>query len=416
MSEDRGRNGRFPNCHARMKNVFRRFRVLLVKLIDRLVLVPALRLIEPVWKIRITPLHTARMGHLTFNTHIHISRREIEGPEPRTTRIIFGADPCNRQLFDMLKRRIPIVESRAMSAWFNYDYDYLAGTPFFGFLPGFSTEHREIDHNGAVLSFTEEEEAKGKALLRDIGIGDNDWFVCFQARDPAYQVARGGPTDEFRHRDCDIATFLKAARHIAARGGFAVRYGSVVARPLGDLGDSRIVDYSTLFRSDFGDVYLAAKCRFMLGAGTGSILLPPMFNVPVALTNHVPLRVNPTRRHSLYIPKLFREAKSGRWLTCREWEALGMYEHNLVVPYTRWDFPETYDKEGIELVNNSEDDILDLALDMLDRLEGRAPPPEAAELQAFYKRRFYAHVPGMAAHGPDIGARFALKYRDILAG
>ena len=75
--------------------------------------------------------------------------------------------------------------------------------------------------------------------------------------------------------------------------------------------------------------------------------------------------------------------------------------------------PSWYGDRDIDFVDNSADDILDLCRDMFDLLSGREPPPGAAELQRLYKERFFASDPNRI-YAPNIGARFALKYQNLI--
>ena len=43
-------------------------------------------------------------------------------------------------------------------------------------------EYYLYNHTESELFFTEEEEEKGRVLLAEMGIGADDWFVCFHAR------------------------------------------------------------------------------------------------------------------------------------------------------------------------------------------------------------------------------------------
>ncbi len=377
-------------------------------------LTPILWLIEPFRRIRLTHLWCARFGPLAYNTHLFLGRLAVDGPEHRTTRLYFGAKPANRQLFDMWKRRIPIIESRVLSALYHHAGPGMAKSRFFAPLPQDMTSFRALDA-GPMLSFTTAEERRGRALLEEMGIGSDDWFICFQGRDALYHRQRADLGDSGAHRNVDVATYLKAARHVTARGGFALRVGAVAERPLPDIADPRVIDYACRHRSDFGDIYLLGHCRFLLGCSTGTNSLPPLFKHPTAQANTMPLRPVPMGRQSLYIPVFIHEQTTGRRLDFAEIESLGAYEYDDRAKTMIWEYPGHLEKLGFRIVPNDEDDILDLCLDMLDRLEGRPADSEALECQQFYKRRYFANIPDMD-FAPDIGPRFALKYRHLFSG
>jgi putative glycosyltransferase (TIGR04372 family) len=372
------------------------------------IILPALFIIEPFYRIRITPLHTARIGHLAMNTQRYVASCELDGPERRTLRIIFGARPCNRQLMNMWKQRVTIVDSVAVTAFYHFAIPVLGKSRFFQALEGEMHNFREMDYNGPLLTFSDDEEAAGKRLLDEMGIGDRPGFVCFIARDSGYHANRGFPVTS-PHRNSDVGTYLKAAQHIVSMGAAAVRMGAGVEAPLPDGLGPGIVDYAYRHHSDFGDIYLIAKCRFFLASAAGIIHVAPVFKTPVAAVNMLPYIPAPTGRHSLYIPKILTHLDTGEMVTFAEvhrvkgfsWE----YDANRI-----WDKHETYQQHGFSIYDNSPEEILDLCLDMEDRLNGIEPDAETRELQLLLKRRFLSGGPYDLEHIPDIGPRFARKY------
>jgi putative glycosyltransferase (TIGR04372 family) len=189
--------------------------------------------------------------------------------------------------------------------------------------------------------------------------------------------------------------------------------GAVVERPLPAHGNSRIIDYATQHRSDFGDIYLLGKCRFLLCCGTGTESVPPLFGIPVAKANMMPLRPTPVGANGLYIPKLIRPLAGGRPLSFAECAEMGAYAYGDRAREMVWEYPGRLEQLGYTPDENEAEDILDLCLDMLDLLDGIPSDSEAARLQALYQSRFFGHFPD-ACLLPKIGARFALKYRNLI--
>ena len=79
-----------------------------------------------------------------------------------------------------------------------------------------------------------------------------------------------------------------------------------------------------------------------------------------------------------------------------------------------WDDYETFEKNGFGILENTPEEILELCMDMEDRLNGVAPDAAARELQVIYKERFLGGGPYDLAHVPDIGPRFAKKYQSLI--
>jgi putative glycosyltransferase (TIGR04372 family) len=258
------------------------------------------------------------------------------------------------------------------------------------------------------LRFTPFEDEQGKEMLHRMGIGDRDWFVCLHVRDPVY-LSRLYPGRDFQYhsyRDCDIKNYLEAAKYIAACGGFAVRMGHGVAAKLPDLHEPRIIDYASHYRSDAGDIYLAAKAKFFLGNTSGPFLVSMIFGVPVALANYVALewRTN-FKAGDLFIPKKVWSIEKKRFLTFREILELGV---------GRWLDGKAYERAGLEVIENTAQEILDLAREMNERLDGSFKTTEEDdELQRAFLSQSQPHhyCYRSPAH---IGTRFLRENKELL--
>jgi putative glycosyltransferase (TIGR04372 family) len=378
---------------------------------------PILWLIEPFWRIRLGEFLEDRIGHLAANTEFYVRLSERDGWPRRTTALWFAWNPANRQLLDMWKRRLNVIESLWLRRIFIAVRPILARTRFCAMLPMIPYDWHEVMFTGRpALRFTAAEEEQGRRQLAAIGIGPTDWFVCFHARDRAYLSTREG-FGEKRHTDyldSSIDNYIPAMQWIASLGGYAVRVGAAVHAPLPDLG-ARIIDYATHHRSDFMDIYLPAKCRFFLGTNSGFYNAALIFNVPVALTNMCPFPfVGMGGTNIMDIFKLLRSAKLQRILTLPEINDMGLLEcyRNEPVRLRKLFNGTTYDKLGLQWVENEAQDILGLCMDMMDRIEGRAPSEEAVRLQAAF-RALYRQAPD-SRHLGGIGPRFALRYAHLI--
>lgn len=234
--------------------------------------------------------------------------------------------------------------------------------------------------------------------------------MCFHARDHAYldrtQPWRSREAWSYHdYRDCDIKHYVPAAEHLAGRGIPALRIGYVVAAPLDDAGPG-VIDYATRHRSELGDIYLLARCKFFLGNTAGMLCIPQIFGVPVAAANWIPLRFALLGRRDLFIPKKLWSVERRRFLTFAEIFGAG---------FDRFLESREYERAGLEVVENSADEILALCREMDDRLDGRwTETDEDRELQARYR----AVMPAghhSKAFPSRIGAHFLRENRELLA-
>lgn len=384
-----------------------------------IIIVPLFSMVSRLIKLRFTPLHVMRIGSLAPITHFYVAQRKLSGVGDGTVRLFFGALPCNRQLFEMWGRILPIVESRLLWAFYQYANDILERLPTFRPLPMDKGDGALLNcyyltsESGGVLSFNEEDESRGRELLDSLGIGSSDWFVCFQGRDSVYQKNIEAHSDTKSHRNAPIESYLPAAEHITKLGGFAIRTGHMVSGPLPNSGNPKIIDYALTGRSDFGDIYLLGKNRFFLGSSTGTQHIPPLFGVPVATAHLLCLMPDKTGRQSIYCPKLIQSRDTGEFVSYSEIFASTFYPQNFIMTKNP-DAIEHYENEKYTVIDNSADDVLDLCKDMLDQIEGIPPHPDALKCQKTYQDKFFRDAEDVYEYGPHIGPRFALKYRHLI--
>jgi putative glycosyltransferase (TIGR04372 family) len=383
-------------------------------------LIGLLYLIEPFWRIRIAHLGVDRIGHLAFSLHILAANRKLHGPPPRTTEVLLAGNPCNNQLLRMWKRVLPLIDNRVLSSLWHHNKPLLARTPFHIVHDHNCQNHTELSAFGSFLPFTPDEEKKGHALLRSMGIGENDWWVCMMARDSSYSWARLPESDKkkwtyqqfaahskIHHSDMD--TFMPAAMEIVERGGFVLRMGAKVEAPL-ESPHPRIIDYATLHRSDFGDIYLAAKAKFYLGGSTGFPFVCMVFDVPTCIVNVAPVYPTDLRKRDYYAPTLIREIRSGRILHYSECHAMGMFD---IAPGRIWKSTPHYERAGVEPIFLPPDDILAICRDMFNLCEGIPPTAEAITVQEHFRHAYTQHISSWR-DAPAIAPSFALKYRHLI--
>jgi putative glycosyltransferase (TIGR04372 family) len=131
-----------------------------------------------------------------------------------------------------------------------------------------------------------------------------------------------------------------------------------------------------------------------------------VFGVRSALANLTPMSTAlPLGPADIGIPKLLRQS-SGEFAT---------FAQILGSPAANYRFDDLYKASGLTVVDNSPEEIRDLAVEMLDTLEDRnVRSQEDAALQ----RRFQALVrPGHYAYGSTsrIGRDFLRKYAALLS-
>lgn len=381
-------------------------------------LFPALVLINVILKIfmkvkgykniNIIDVNYTRIGHMAADTELFL-RSNLQNKEKQLNFLVFlifwnKQFVANKQLTNMIKRKIKVVEDifsthlilflcRNMKVLRKYE-------------PHCNFNFEVWDKYPPQLSFTIEEEEKGKELLREMNVEPEAKFICFHSRDECYLEKESGGQgySHNNYRDCSINNYLMAAEFLARKGIYAIRMGEIIKDKL-TVNNSKIIDYAPCYRSDFGDMYLPAKCKFFLGNTAGLALVPVIFNVPVAIANYIPLGYPPLSARDIFIPKKLWLTKNKRFLTFREIIEMGAHE---------WQYTQNYLDNGIEVIENTPEEILELAKEMDARIDGRwVETEEDIELQTKYRQLF---TPGIRGYGfkSRIGSKFLRDNRNLL--
>jgi putative glycosyltransferase (TIGR04372 family) len=153
-------------------------------------------------------------------------------------------------------------------------------------------------------------------------------------------------------------------------------------------------------------VYLSAKSRFYLGSDSGIFALTQLFRRPIAMVS-VPSteRVHSWGPNDLTIPKKLWLRSQGRTLTFRETIESGA---------GRFARSDLFEDLGLDVIENSPEEITALAIEMDERLNGTW---QAADEDEELQRRFWSIYEGSELHGnvlARIGAEFLRQNKDLL--
>ncbi|MFZ5354287.1 MAG: TIGR04372 family glycosyltransferase [Bacillota bacterium] len=362
-------------------------------------------------KIHVFDIFSGRIGELVFNIEDIIPRFSNLNDDSEIF-ILVSRFPlekvCNLQLYKMIKREYIVIDSILLikiielladndrDLWCyhkqNYSYDF-----------NFDLFNR----TNTGLKFTEEEMIQGNVLLNSMSIGNNEPFVCIHVRDSGYLASINKDVDWSYHdyRDSDINTYIKALEHLAGKGYSCIRMGYNSKQSL-EIENKRIIDYATNYRTDFGDIFLCAKCKFMIGTNSGLSQVPSLFNVPVIWVNMIPFGAAPYLKDDLYIPKKLWYIEEKRFLTFRE-----MLDSRI----QEWgQFSQNYKKMGVEIIDNTPDEILDVTVEMNERLNSTWIETDEDKYYQNILKSMYK--PGDWAYGSSakMGAKFLRENINLL--
>lgn len=251
-----------------------------------------------------------------------------------------------------------------------------------------------------LLTLSSSHRKRGWDCLQQLGVPEGAWFVCLHVRESGF--LKEGNNSYHAYRNADINTYLPAIQTIVERGGWVIRMGDPTMKTLSSM--DHVIDYAHRdVRSDWMDVFCCAECRFFLGTTSGLFIISYDFGVPCALTNFTPIGERPWSGKDVFIPKLYWYADKEHYLTFEE----------TLAPQFRYCYDgNTFESSGIKIVDNTPEEINDLVLEMMDRLDVNLEYNEEDER---LQKRFNALLPynkyGIASR---IGSEFLRKYEWLL--
>jgi putative glycosyltransferase (TIGR04372 family) len=394
-----------------LRRKFYHFLFLLFKVIIAILFVPfaiIIRIIRPIKAIRIGKLISQRLGHFALEPELYLCERDIGLHDKNSVDIFYCSGRIsNSQLKLMWARTICIIDFIRPLDWANRC------------LPGYKKHivplcsfkhedpHALLDSSKPHLVFTNEEEERGRNGLKKLGVPQGSSFICFHCRDSAYLNTKlPGDWNYHDYRDSTINNYILAAESLVKIGYYALRMGAVVKDSL-ITNNPRIIDYATFGRDDFMDIYLFAKCHFLIAANSGSGALGWVFRRPNAFANVAPFLgiAGIQRSPDLFIPKKYWLSREQRFMTFDEILSSGagnFYETHQYVSF------------GIELIENSPEEIRDLTIEMDERLKGTW---ETTEEERSLQDKFNSILDKNGLKGvrmPRIGTSFLRENQDLL--
>ena len=355
-------------------------------------MVIVMRLIRPFFLVRWKELNSSRIGHFAADVEIYCCERDakINIPSQRYVDLFYLKKYIsNVQLAKMWRRSIIILPT-----WLLFPL-FIVNRFFNIFVPG--GHYHEVNYQGLSvkqlniegisspsvhddrdiynllgktqphLSFTQNEEIKGKEILKKFGVPIDAKFVCLAVRDSAYLDMHKKETYSRRdwsyhkYRDGNIEDFVLAAEELVNRGYYIFRMGVKVLRPLKS-SNPKIIDYANSgMRSEFTDVYLCAKCTFFISAESGLEKVPVIFRKPTVCRQMPLAYIFTGYQKDLIIVKHHINKKNKKKMTMSE-----IFLSNTAMALTAAEFK----KNEVELEENSSEEIKDVAIEMDERLKG----------------------------------------------
>jgi len=350
-----------------MNIYLKRFLKIFFYLISPLVIIVIL-ILRPIKKIRFSLQSSERLGDFAAHMEVYLSENKIKN-SPQYLDIFILTDIISNKTFtELLKKKVIILPNFITYPIYHvikiFEKKYL-------FLQSLILKTKFEDNNFSILktdcNLVPDDEflRKGNDFLKRVGIPKDAKIICLIVRDNEY-LKRKFPKknwDYHNYRNSNIDNYKMAISAATNRGYYVFRMGEFVEKKLEIEGNKKIIDYSNNYRSDFLDIFLAYRCSFCITTATGWDCVPAFtFRKPVIWTNYTPAGNMLTySKDFLFSMKNHFDKVKKKKLNLKE-----ISQSNIAYAMDS----KLFENSNIELQENEPEDLKDLTLEMIDRLEG----------------------------------------------
>jgi len=341
----------------------------LIFFIPGIFIITFLILVRPIILIRLGVLHR-RFGHFIGNIELYLLEKQNNINTPKSKHIDLWVMPNqipNSYMAIIIRRHLKIININPkliLEAKHIINFFY-GKSPFF--IGDNTQQDRDVNNllykSKTILALNEKEISEGERILTKYGIKKDEKIVCMINRDDLY-LKKKYPEHPFlssqSFRDSNIKNYIKSAEFLAEKGFYVFRMGSIVKDPLKSK-NKKIIDYATNgMRTEFLDIYLAFRCVFSIVTSTGWDALPVIFRKPIVYVNSAPIGIIATfTPDNIHIFKHHKKYNKKNYLNFKEIE-----NHGVMYSLENSDYAD----RNIELVENSEAEILDAVEEMYFKL------------------------------------------------
>ena len=332
------------------------------------ILILIILIARPFTKIRFSYQSSERLGDIATHMEVYLSEKKISGANEYLDIFILTDIISNKTYIELLKKRVIILPNFITYPVyhtikiFENKFKFLQSLVF---QTKFDDNNFSIVRTECSLMPSSEFIKKGNDFLKSINIPQEAKIICLIVRDDEYLKKKFPKKnwDYQKYRNCDIDNYKTAIIEATKRGYYVFRMGEHVKKELIIKDNNKFIDYSKKYRSDFLDIFLGYKCNFCITTGTGWDCIPAFtFRKPVIFTNYTPVgNLLTYSKDFLFSIKVHYDLNKKKKLNLKEIsQSLVAYANNA----------KLFEISNIELQENNPEDLKDLTIEMIDRLEG----------------------------------------------
>ena len=180
-------------------------------------------------------------------------------------------------------------------------------------------------------------------------------------------------------RDSDISNYKKSVESLINRGFGVIKVGDKSSNRL-NIEDPRYFDYAcSEFKSDKLDIEILNNSSFAIGTESGGTMLSHItLRKPTLCVNHTQIgQIHSSQSYVWYIHKKLKNLKTQKYLSLND-----IFSQNFAY------FLNDYQSKGLELIDNTEDEINDAVNEFIDFQENKINLKKILSYNDKYKKKF----------------------------
>ena len=362
-------------------------------------------LLRPIVFVRIVEIQAHKLGGLVIRCDIYLSEKRLGRHRGFVDLFFLNGKPINKAVTNYFGTE---MTWRRWLKWPFVALKKIAPNSGHLHLPRSGDIEGVLVTDQVNIPLSQDIIKRGDEWLAKFGVSPDDDVLLFANRDSVHLSTVLPDRDWSYHdyRDFPIDDMLPMVEVMTQKGYYAVRVGAHVAAPV-ETDNSRIIDYSSLGWSEEMDLYLGHRCKMMISTTSGVVEIARLFRKPIGYVNASPFLTMTnikTRRENFWCPKLYYSKHLGRCLTFQEIVDSG---------HGNTSKGHILEDAGIELINNTPEEIITLAEEMDASVNGRFSLGQEDETLI---RRFYDILGGMTPEEgfAQISAGFLRKHQSLL--
>lgn len=341
-------------------------------------------ILYPFFQIRIGRFRSDKIGHLSLEYEIHLIEKKLNTNHNKNKFNIWYRDKviCNKFLFNIRRKQFFIVPD-----FFFKEIYYLL--KFLKLNDKFCCDRNNsdadincvLDNSKTTFNVPKDIINQNLNKLKLLGLKNNQKIITIHLRDSAF---RGLSKMTDYKNIYNFKDYYKSINYLIKKGFFVIRTGHAVNYKF-NIKNNNFLDYPfSNIKSDIMDIVIAKQSFFCISSGSGFDGIVRTFRNPVLFINFVPLGYFPSYSiKNMCIFKHYKNKISNKFLSFKE-----ILNKNIIY----CNDGRTLSQKNILLVENSEIEIKNAIIDMLNLLNGKFNNKEYMPFQRKIEKFFTKEV------------------------